>query len=592
VVKLLEKGLQITLDGFADEATLPKSLVPLNGTHHITFGKNLFAADGKAQLWAGGCKGANSSYTPEWTHNQAEMVHPDFPLSLSTFLSLSDRQSLYDKIHTFKETQKKIYSQAAATIRADKQTSLEEKRKLQQKEFDRLLVRGVRAEAAKIQTGCIHHKPFEIAEYTCPCPLHLDTNEYLRVLEHIVQVSSRMTLAHWDSEEHPISFNRASGKKGQTTSLPNIYLCPPDSPLVQVIAILKSAKLSKLAAYFERNHTPPVSQSSIALGMDHVDGEDNELSDELNDFFFDESLSANAGTERRFRLIGESVRKLSPYMSELVKCLKVNKPDVDSSIESSKNFKNRLICHVYVHLLRCLSAMLSVWIIKPSYDEHGIQMLGDLFVALVHNYSLHKSYNTFCFAQVSPFKIKQYLARFQIFPDGCLNIGVYGKNEGGEHRQKLVKEHVYKWTDKQAGCFVSLLDQSMEVYIGGMFLFPDTCPKEVDLASENTCSWITRFGKNFNAGGHCFACGAQLEVEIALHAQLNDSKFSSDDAFLFDVIASKMQDSFYYGSPLKISNLFDKYLRLCFDKFYCDDCVLMCQLLYALHFGLEDKIPW
>ena len=78
--------------------------------------------------------------------------------------------------------------------------------------------------------------------------------------------------------------------------------------------------------------------------------------------------------------------------------------------------------------------------------------------------------------------------RYQISPTRAFNIGLYGKGQGGEHTQKKVKEHHLKWADKKKGCFLSLVNQTMEVYIGGLFLFPDLCPPPLSLETENTCS--------------------------------------------------------------------------------------------------------
>jgi hypothetical protein len=76
---VIKNGLQLKFEGFSDERTVPHTTIPLNGTHFITFGTNTFAADGKAQLWANGCKAANSSFTPEYKHHKNEMVNPNFP---------------------------------------------------------------------------------------------------------------------------------------------------------------------------------------------------------------------------------------------------------------------------------------------------------------------------------------------------------------------------------------------------------------------------------------------------------------------------------------------------------------------------------
>ena len=94
-------------------------------------------------------------------------------------------------------------------------------------------------------------------------------------------------------------------------------------------------------------------------------------------------------------------------------------------------------------------------------------------------------YNTFLFSQVSPFKVKRNMLRFQLSPTTSYNIGLYGKNEGGEHTQKIVKEHYYKWTNKKKHWMQSLVNQHIEVYVGGnrlwLIIFPDYSPAPKDL---------------------------------------------------------------------------------------------------------------
>jgi hypothetical protein len=83
-------------------------------------------------------------------------------------------------------------------IKSSKKSN-EKKQKQLEASYDCLMVRQVQAEAIRLQTGCIHHEPFSMSEETTSCPLHMDTNEYLRVLERIVHLAATLTLAHWDT---------------------------------------------------------------------------------------------------------------------------------------------------------------------------------------------------------------------------------------------------------------------------------------------------------------------------------------------------------------------------------------------------------
>jgi hypothetical protein len=235
ILKMIKDGIELTISGFEEGCTLPKSNIPLNGTHAITFGKNLFAADGKAQLWANGCKGANTTYTPEWRHHKEEMVNPAFPANWTHYISLYTRKTLFKQIDSFRQLQQEAYSKAVAAIKIDKTKSIENKKKDIKNEYNRLMVKSIRQKAVDVKTGCVHHSPFGIADQTSPCPLHLDTNEYLRVLEHIIWMSANLTLNHWDSLENPIHFFSSTAKKGQCVILPNLPLCPKDTPLVKVL---------------------------------------------------------------------------------------------------------------------------------------------------------------------------------------------------------------------------------------------------------------------------------------------------------------------------------------------------------------------
>lgn len=67
------------------------------------------------------------------------------------------------------------------------------------------------------------------------------------------------------------------------------------------------------------------------------------------------------------------------------------------------------------------------------------------------------------------------MARYLLDPHHSLNIGLYAKNEGGEGNQKVVKEHLKKWTNQQPGALTSLVDQTIEVYTGSCYLDLKTC---------------------------------------------------------------------------------------------------------------------
>lgn len=596
LVKVLKAGIKLVLDGFGDDMKIPNSTIPLNGTHSITFGCNNFAADGKAQLWAGGCKGANSTYTPEYSHHKEEMVNPNFPVNMKSYITLPFRKLFYNQIDQFKQLQRAKFNSIAKDIKTDKSLPHKDKTRKLVTEYQRLMITSVRAEAIRIHTGCLHIEPFDIAEQTTPCPLHMDTNEYLRVLVHIVKTSANLTLDHFCTDSHS-RFQKFSGRgKANGSDFPDISKASPESPLAQVIEVMRRIKMNKFAKYFVEQYTPPANQSA-AVACSELTNDLEEEFDLLADLDAILGLgpveSSQNKDSQRLRMIGENIKILSPHFISLVLCLRpTNGIWADGKPESQTEFKNRIVCHIYVHLLRSLSAMLSTWIITLFWDEHGIQLLGDMYVMLVHRFKLHKSYNTFLFAQVSPFKVKQNMFRYQLDSVRALNIGLYGKNEGGEGNQKIVKEHYKHWTDKKAGAFISLIDQTIEVYLCGTNLFPETCPGKIDLVSENKKSWAIRFGSK-NDADCCHACRIQLQqgTETLMQA-LQHAHFSHCHDFTFTAMHKHLCDQNFQYSQHKSILMFQNFLHIEFDKKYCDECVTMAQVLFALYSGKHALLHW
>ena len=49
-------------------------------------------------------------------------------------------------------------------------------------------------EAFRLETGCVNRLPLDIAEVPVTCGLHMDCNEFLRFLEHIIRKSAQLTI--------------------------------------------------------------------------------------------------------------------------------------------------------------------------------------------------------------------------------------------------------------------------------------------------------------------------------------------------------------------------------------------------------------
>ena len=346
LIRVLRNKEVVTLniEGFSPDRKLPKCDVPLNGEHRLDFDKNLFAADGKAQVGASGAKG-NGSYTPEWKHhNPEEMVNPNFPVSTDQYVTLAMRKVFYQQIAEFRKSQQKLFQAAAAKTRRDKKMNQQEKTKKIQLDFNRIMIDGIRDKAKELETGCtcVHFEPFEIADNV---------------------------------------FVIYSGKDKQNgTVVPNVTAVSAEAPLQRILSLMHSIGLGKITAYFQKRYTPPqgicVPQE---LDQNSNFGEDCALMFGYADI--DSTATSENQLERRLRIIGEVIGKLSPHFSSLCLCLKpLNNTWLDCSSESVQEFQDRIISHSYIHILRCLSAALSTWFLKLFRDEHGIQMLGDLFV--------------------------------------------------------------------------------------------------------------------------------------------------------------------------------------------------------------------
>ena len=212
----------------------------------------MLAADGKAQVGASGVKGV-SSYTPEWKHhNPEEMVNPNFPVDIGRYVDFAMRSIFYKKIDEFRQEQNKVFTVAMKKIKQDKKLTQEQKTKKVQQDFNRIMIQAVREKAKELKTGCVHFAPFEIAEDTSPCPLHMDTNEFVRVLEHLILQSARLTHRYFcDDQSTFVKFCGRDKRNGQV--VPNVHAVSVQASLRRVLSLLREIHLSKIADYFSNN---------------------------------------------------------------------------------------------------------------------------------------------------------------------------------------------------------------------------------------------------------------------------------------------------------------------------------------------------
>jgi hypothetical protein len=129
--------------------------------------------------------------------------------------------------------------------------------------------------------------------------------------------------------------------------------------------------------------------------------------------------------------------------------------------------------------------------------------------------------------------------------------------------------------------------------VGVTFLFPELGPNiNVDLQMENKTSWAIRFGQESSDGKRrCSGCGVDFcgnDVEDFARRLETISIFTvpKSSAFFFE----KLNETKI--GPSTMGFFFANFLNFDADKKYCDDCVQMFQLLFALQFGTEKDLAW
>ena len=114
------------------------------------------------------------------------------------------------------------------------------------------MIDGIRDKAKELKAGCVHFEPFEIAEDTCPCPLHMDTNEFVRVLEHIVLQFARLTQKHFCDDDNVFVIYSGKDKRNGTV-VPNVTAVSAEAPLQRILSLMHSIGLGKITAYFQND---------------------------------------------------------------------------------------------------------------------------------------------------------------------------------------------------------------------------------------------------------------------------------------------------------------------------------------------------
>ena len=485
LMAILKTGKPIKFNGYSETLMIPHTNIPLNGDHIVTFGgKNLFAGDAKAVFAAQGCDSSNQRFLPFFQVPTECLCNPDIPLTRNNFVPLLMRQQQFSAVHEFRNLQREIFIKEARELKANTKEGQDCSKAINSL-WTKLMKKEVLDEAFRLETGCVNRLPLDIAEVPVTCGLHMDCNEFLRFSEHIIRKSAQLTMELFPASVFRHSSGTSQRAQRNVCLLPDITVLPSHAPLVKTIKVLQDNDLEKVSAFFKKRFTPPPEQSSNIEQF--LDEENEELFDLLDEMFEVSSSNASStSTEERkssrIRLIGKHVLQLSPIFAKLTSTLKLEE-------ESQQQLSSRIVCCTYAHLMRCLSSLYAEWVLCIGVDDVEAYFLGELFVRLVHRFALHKSANTCLLAQVSPFVIDMLQDTYRLCDNFMLGLGILGRNEGGELTNQKYKQQERKWTPGRPGWAKLVVDQRVEVFMGGLHLLPQyILPRE-----SQSFQWLSQW---------------------------------------------------------------------------------------------------
>ena len=378
-------GVDLFLQGYDQTWVIPKTNIPLNCTannkHHIRLHMGL-KADLKGRLLKHGCVSSNQEYTPDVKLDKEERQHPDFKVTRKNWVSLDTKLKDFDKMQKFIGGQRKKLEKEKAKIMKLKVNEEQKQKKLANAEH-RLCTVAVNEEAKRLKTCCIHCKPTSDTSVFGTCTVHMEPNEWWRVISRVEVLARELTLKHFRCQKiykQVKKLNTAAsktGKKIQSTlsvPVPDIATCSPEASTVRFFEGLKKMGLSKVSKRLLPKYT---------LAIETLSKEEEEKR-KLN---------------KTVRLIGEDCWKLMPHTPLLLECLEPYNFYKESVLE----FQNRVVMLCYVHCMKCLGGIFGQFAIEVQEDEIGAAFVSHIFNWLVYFFDLHHSLNTFYFGKVSAF---------------------------------------------------------------------------------------------------------------------------------------------------------------------------------------------
>jgi hypothetical protein len=586
---ILSSGLSISFDGYDPNCKVPGSDVPLNGVHHITFGKNLFSGDAKATLFSQGCFSASQSFLPFFCIHSENFANPDYPVTMDTFIPFAMRVQKFLSIEDIRVKQKDKYVQEVLEIRKNKNLKEAEIAKKTANAWNRLVKKVISQQAIKLKTGCVHLQPFKIADLCAVCGLHMECNEILRVLQKVIDVCAELTLCH----NLASSFEKKKGLSDSSLcKLPHIGTAHKDSPLARAVSILHSINLPSVATHFFNFYTPVSSEHEAEQDLK------DDAAETVQVLQFEDApnaatpLAEKDATNSRLRLLGSHAKIICANLPKLVDCVRPAVEGLwpDGSAESDEEKRQHMILWTYAHLTISLCSLYSCWLIKINFDEVGASFLGELFVRLVHRFALHKSCNTFLFIQVAPFLMQSLIRKYQLNSELALGMGIYARNEGGELKNQVTKKQISVWISRRPGSFCSLLDQCMEVYLGGMHMFPGTIPFAEHIHNCTRDMGTARRQRFAASQPNLCSCCRSHPTQGYLHDFL--SNCDELQCNKYKNIQERTASTFFKGLSLHTLFQFFFHVDISENMMICSECAKMTQFCVALWFGEQNKLSW
>jgi hypothetical protein len=170
---------------------------------------------------------------------------------------------------------------------------------------------------------------------------------------------------------------------------------------------------------------------------------------------------------------------------------------------------------------------------EVGVDDVGIGVVCDLFSKLVYAYGLGGSFNDFQIGKASKFYISMLLEDFRLCEQFAVGLSIF-MAEGLESNNRLCKDQVFDWTNRNLFFSQSLLRQRLEVYISELmndnFKLDDF---NIYDHKHETDAWAKRFGAETACNGTCTVCNGLFSSDSVQPLELfaTEGRFEGSEKF-------------------------------------------------------------